>query len=110
MTLDAEDLQKMSAVKVGDMSISVLFPALHGVFKNLMTSGEFVPLIRDLNASTQVEVDGKIVGLTDERKIGSVFDGNLRLLIETTLFAIEVNYGDFFAGNDKAAEAASPAV
>ncbi len=63
-------------------------------------------LVRDLNVGTTVTVDGKQRSLSSDAAIDGVFNGQVPMLLQVTLFAIEVNFGDFFG--DKASAAAAP--
>jgi hypothetical protein len=59
-------------------------------------------LVRDLNAGTTVQQDGKLKPLTSDQLIDSVFNGKVMTLLKVTMFAVEVNFADFFGGKNTA--------
>lgn len=71
--------------------------ALGDLFSRL-EGDELTGLLRDVFAFSAATVDGKIVELTSDARIDMAFEGRVRTMIAAALFAIEVNFADFFGG------------
>jgi hypothetical protein len=53
-------------------------------------------LVRELLAGCQVQKDNRVYPLSGDDAINTAFDGNMAGLAQAVLFALEVNFGDFF--------------
>lgn len=95
----AESLQDLGGLPVG-----ILGPALVAVAEAVGDSATFEKLLTDILRGTLViarDESGKLTkhDLSGGREaIDAAFDGRLRDLFVVAAFALEVNFGDFFAG------------
>lgn len=86
-----EGLDKLSVTD----DVSKLMPALSELFMKLDET-ELMSLARDLLAGTQVKVEDQLYSLADDKTINNVFAGNLKAMLGSMKFSVEVNFGDFF--------------
>lgn len=100
---------------IGKMNVGVIGPALVAVAEAVGDSATFEKLLTDILRGTLVisrDDSGKLTkhDLSGGREaIDGAFDGRLRDLFVVVAFALEVNFGDFFAGLGPVAGAAPPA-
>jgi hypothetical protein len=100
---------------IGKMNVAVIGPALVAVAEAVGDSATFEKLLTDILRGTLViarDESGKLTkhDLSGGREaIDGAFDGRLRDLFVVVAFALEVNFGDFFAGLAPAADAAPAA-
>lgn len=87
--------------------IGALAPALAQLFAQL-DGAEAESLAREVLASTSVVVDGRRLELSRTEMINLAFEGRIKTMLATLKFALEVNYGDFFAGGLSGAAAPAP--
>lgn len=80
-----------------------------------LAAGELESLLKEVLAATTVTIDegrgARLVALNNAEAINAVFAGKLRELLAAALFALEVNFSDFFNGapNDSSGNGASGA-
>lgn len=95
--LDKIDLSNISM----ESDIGALTPALAALFSN-MDSDESGPLLCEILATTSVTLDDdeghRIEHLTNREAINRVFSGRMRMMFEVIVFALKVNFADFFDG------------
>lgn len=86
--------------------LSTIAPQLSSALSGLKAS-EAKTLLQDMLANTRAIVrDGgklKIIELTSEEKINSVFSGKLMVMFQVFGHALRTNYGDFSVGSDQTA-------
>ena len=91
---------------LSDLDLSELMPQLS---ESLNAIAGDTRLVYDLLASTYVVRDGKRIELNSEAKINAAFDGNLKGLLLTLKFSLEVTFNDFFPEKTASAEEATGA-
>lgn len=81
-------------------SVADLIPAIMDLCSRL-GEGEVESLATEILAATSVTVDDgkgpRLVTLNNRQAIDSVFSGRFRTMLYVIVFALEVNYSDFFA-------------
>jgi hypothetical protein len=77
--------------------VASLAPAFVTIF-GAMEAGEAQALACNILESTNVELDGKVISLTDPRMVDLVFSGRLPTMFKAIAFVLEVNFSDFFKG------------
>ncbi len=94
----APALAKAADLKVStDMDVSALAPALGELFANLHPE-ESGQLAKEILAYTSVIHNGAKIDLGSANMIDHVFTGEFKGFLMTMLFAIQVNFSDFFDG------------
>lgn len=94
-------LGAMRGMKAADLKKDVadLAPLISTLFAQL-TDEDVDSLVVDiLSYTTVVDLEANIHHMSDAKQIDAVFTGELRTLMATLAFALEVNFRDFFFGN-----------
>lgn len=104
----AAKLFKLIAPALGAMpegatvDVDTLKPALMGLLHGL-DDDELDTIMRSLFETAYIirEIDGKLCKfeLLDGAKIDAAYEGKLPAMFQSLVFAIEVNFGDFFDGD-----------
>lgn len=89
-------LAKLDSIRL-DTKLTDIAPVVSEVFAHL-SPDEAIALVQEVLASTYVVKSGEKIELAGGAKIDLVFNGNLAGLLKTVVFAIEVNFKDFFSG------------
>jgi hypothetical protein len=77
-----------------EADVSALGPAIGALFENI---GDPEALAREILESTTVIQDNRQIPLNTTAMIDLVFSGATMSLLKVMAFALEVNFGDFFA-------------
>lgn len=81
-----------------DMDIAALAPALQELL-TCMDPEELPGFCIEVLGSTAFTMNNTVVTVTDSTSLDVVFRGRFPALFKALLFALEVNYADFFGGN-----------
>jgi hypothetical protein len=79
-----------------ETDVESLVPVILKVLDSL-EDDQAVALVRDLLASSTAQLDGKLYPLNTDSMLTGVFGGNVMAMVKAAVFAVEVNFGDFFA-------------
>lgn len=93
-----------------EIDLGKMMPALTGMLQEL-DEDELESIMMQVFATAYVirEIDGKPCKfeLNDGAKVDAAFDGKLAAMFQSIMFAIEVNFGDFFEDAAPSGEVAS---
>lgn len=103
----APALSKMGGLTLKS-NVADLLPAIMDLCTRL-EEGEIESLACEILAATSVQVDEgrgpKLIELNNRQAINGVFSGRFKTLLYVIMFALEVNYSDFF---DESPEPSKP--
>jgi hypothetical protein len=103
-------LPDLKSGQLGNLAVATAL----GTALGRLEEADVSSLTRDILASTRVRVEHekgpRVVELTSESSINTVFEGRLNDLLLTLAFALEVNFAAFFLGlrRDDAPQAGAP--
>lgn len=100
------EMRGLDLKNVADVEVAAFGPAISALFRSL-TPDEFDSVSADILTHTTVIAPddsgtNKVWDLSKPAHIDQVFTGSLMTLAKVLAFALEVNYGSFFAGSARA--------